>query len=100
MIATRVRVPMYMTRTTSRPILHHNHSLHLHSLTQSTTGAVRSYGTGSGTGSGMRSFLERWFTVPKGFKKFYPKEGKGPSGSGSASEAGAKKAKEKGAESE
>ena len=96
MIATRVRVPMYMTRTTSRPILHHNHSLHLHSLTQSTTGAVRSYGTGSG----MKAFLERWFTVPKGFKKFYPKEGKGPSGSGSASEAGAKKAKEKGAESE
>lgn len=45
------------------------------------------------------SFFERWFTVPKGFKKFFPKEGKGPSGSSSSTEAGAKKAKDKGSES-
>lgn len=44
------------------------------------------------------SFFERWFTVPKGFKKFFPKDGKGP-GSSSTTEAGAKKAKDKGSAS-
>jgi len=53
--------------------------------------STRCYNTNSS------SFFERWFNIPKGFKKFYPKEGKGPSGS-SSSEAGAKKAKDKGAE--
>jgi hypothetical protein len=53
---------------------------------------TRQYNTNS-------SFFDRWFSVPKGFKKFYPKEGKGSSGSSSSTEAGAKKAKDKGSDS-
>ena len=45
------------------------------------------------------SFFDRWFSVPKGFKKFYPKEGKGPSGSAKTEAGGAKNAKDKGSES-
>ena len=49
--------------------------------------------------SSSSSFIQRWFNIPKGFKKFYPKEriGGGTSTSSTGKE-GAKKAKDKGSE--